>query len=118
LSNEITAITANNGLNANYQEQLNYQIKCLDSDQPQRLTFSFTGTPASFNSTIVRTSKADLGIVLLRNFGRQKLNLNQSSTFNSNTPTFFSVAPVKRSPTTFIPSGEFTSNVYLQISYD
>lgn len=98
----------------NYQQTVNYQIKCNPGSPSWSLGLSFIGTPTSYDNAAVQTNSAGLGIRMKQ--AGQPFIMNQRIPINEGNPPILEVVPVK-DPNKDLVEGVFEATATLQADY-
>ncbi|MBB6117915.1 type 1 fimbria pilin [Rahnella inusitata] len=98
---------------SNYRFPVNYTLVCKGATT-NAMRLQVQGVGASFDGTVLQTSKADLGIKLIR--GSSQLAINSWLNFNYPLKPYLAAIPVKR-PGTTLTGGEFTAGATLKVDY-
>lgn len=96
-----------------YETKINLGLNCSSATSTM-LKLQFSGVAASFDSSVVSTTKQNLGIEI-RNDGK-KLPINTWVNFNSNVPLTLTAIPVK-APGLLLDGGKFTAYTMLLVDY-
>ncbi|WP_447893323.1 fimbrial protein [Pseudomonas marginalis] len=113
-------VTFGNDLNTtridgvNYRRDVPYTLRCDSPLDSNAMTLELLGTGASFDSSALSTSKADLGVKLLANGAVWPLNSNVRFTY-PNAPALEAV-PVQRAGST-LTAGAFAASATLVVHY-
>ncbi|MDR7021458.1 fimbrial protein [Aeromonas salmonicida] len=97
----------------NYEKPISYTLECTGATN-NSLKLQFQGSGASFDSTVLTTSKTDLGLEL-RSDG-SKLPLNSWLLFTDPARPVLTAVPVKSSGST-LSGGAFTATSTLLVDY-
>ncbi len=97
----------------NYKKQIEYTLYCV-SPAKQGLTLAISGTTASFNAGLLKTSKTDLGIRLFD--GSTILLPGAQVKFNYGSEPLLYAVPVAQDNTT-LTAGPFTGTATMVIAY-
>lgn len=97
----------------NYEKPINYTLECTGTAN-NSLKLQFQGSGASFDSTVLTTSKTDLGLEL-RSDG-SKLPLNNWLLFTDPARPVLTAVPVRASGST-LSGGAFTATSTLLVDY-
>ncbi|WP_024547674.1 fimbrial protein [Siccibacter turicensis] len=100
-----------NGIN--YKKELNYYLICTNPAQ-QGMKMTISGTPATFNSMLIKTSNAGLGILLYN--GNNPITPGAAIAFNYTAPPVLYAVPVAQNNTS-LSTGPFTSTATMIIAY-
>lgn len=104
----------------NYLMPVNYTISCA-STEGKGMKIQVSGTPASFDSRVLQTTSAGLGIALKTDVGLggglYPIDLNQWwSGYHSNNPWRFWAVPVKQNDVA-LRGGAFTAGATMRVAY-
>ncbi|MCO7508689.1 fimbrial protein [Serratia fonticola] len=97
----------------NYRMPVNYTLLCTDSAH-NAVKLQIQGNGASFDSTLLQTDKAGLGIELQQEGSKLAVNNWVNFTY-PNKPVLWAV-PVKQSGST-LTGGEFTASATMKVDY-
>lgn len=97
----------------NYRMPVNYTLDCKNAPS-SAMKLQVQGSGASFDGTLLKTNKSELGIQLQQ--GSTKLPINSWQNFtNPNKPELWAV-PVKQ-PGATLTGGEFTASATMKVDY-
>lgn len=92
-----------------------YSLTCTDS-MSTSLRMQIKGIGTSFDSSILKTSQEDMGILLMR--GSNRVPLNTWVNIDSNSPPNLVAIPYLRSDQrVFVKAGDFTATAAMQVDY-
>ncbi|WP_437611681.1 fimbrial protein [Erwinia sp. V71] len=97
----------------NYMQRIRYQLSCPDS-RTAGLTLTLSGEPAVFDSTVLTSSMADIGIRVLHN--GMPMALNQPVSLDMHQLPQLHAVPVKRDGAT-LAKGRFSATATLRAGY-
>lgn len=98
-----------------YRQAVPYQIECpgaSDHNIAWHMRLTLKGTPASFDTTALKTSENDLGIKVLLGGTALAPNEPREIDVRASTPPLLEAVPVKLTGAT-LPSTEFTASALL-----
>ena len=103
----------------NYMMPVNYTISCENGDD-RAMNIQISGTPASFDSVVLRTTIAGLGIALKTDYGfsaKYPFQINSwNQGYHASRPWGFWAVPVKQNGVT-LRGGEFTAGATMKVAY-
>ncbi|WP_455817199.1 fimbrial protein [Pseudomonas cerasi] len=97
----------------NYWKPVNYTLSCK-ANSTNAMKLQMMGTGASFDSTVLRTTKTGLGVKLLQ--GNTKVPLNSWLNFTYPASPALYVVPVKQ-PGATLTGGKFEAAATLRVDY-
>lgn len=98
---------------SNYLTLVNYTLSCT-ANSPNAMKLQITGIGASFDDTVLWTTKDGLGVKLLQ--GSKKLPINTWLNFTYPTPPVLLAVPVKQ-PGATLTGGEFGTGATMKVDY-
>lgn len=98
-----------------YSVPVNYTLDCNQLTEGNSLEMTISGAGADFDSTLLNTSMAGLGIKLSAN--SEKYPLNTSLDFSSVSEKPELVATLIKDPARDLGTGEFTAGATMQVKY-